>query len=225
MKIHTTILLTILCMPLCAQEILNGSWELNNLEESCNTLGVNSYNDNVLFSSVWTNNFNTSNQVCAIQNETCLWGGVAYGNPVPDGEWFFHLFSVDTLDVLSQTKVTLNLSLPLSISSWYKLTFHDKGIIYPPLFPSEIAKYEIGVSLYPDAFGDYIYSPPLTVSVWTERDTIFQAPNNGQYISIQSILEEGQNTTFLDHFVLEPVADSLQGCTDALAQLPAQCIV
>lgn len=54
---------------------------------------------------------------------------------------------------------------------------------------------------------------------------IFKAPHNGQHITVEVLIDSTIFTpgitewygAFLDHFVLEPIADSLQGCTDALA--------
>ena len=214
MKTLLSITAIFLGVQLHAQEILNGSWELNDLTEDCNTLDDDEYNELIHYSTTWGPFADDR----AVQNTDCLWGTFPLGPPV-DGDWYFHFDATDTFNVVKQTKASLELSDTLTTYKWYNLSFYDRAMMGPP--PPNIyrdpAKYSIGISLVPDAFGDSIYTSPYPGAAWVQRKIVFQAPNNGQHITIRGVVEQGINQAFLDHFVLTAVADSLQGCTEPSA--------
>lgn len=128
MKIHTTILLTILCMPLCAQEILNGSWELHSVVGDCDALNVNEYNVLVEYSTAWGVNLDQIN----LHTGDCVTADTILAYPI-DGNWFCAIVARDTsIGGIRQSKLSLELSDSLILNKWYKLSFYDKAPMPPP---------------------------------------------------------------------------------------------
>ena len=215
MKTLLSITAIFLGVQLHAQEILNGSWELHDLTEDCNYLHVTDYNNAINFSHAWGNEMiNRTN----LYTGDCLEADTALAQPV-DGEWTIAVFGIDTVSQIKQSEISLELSDTLSTYKWYELSFYDKAPMGPPppLLYYNPVKYSIGISLVPDAFGDSIYTSPYPGAAWVQRKIIFQAPNNGKHLTIRGEVEQGLNGSFLDHFVLTVVADSLQGCTEPSA--------
>lgn len=145
------------------QTFLNGDMEIN-------TANPCDYNlSNAAFTAKLANATGYgAAQELDIMGTTCPFG-------VPqNGNWFVGLAGWSDA-------FTMQLSQPLVSGSCYIITFWDKGTSsYPPVPPAVI-----GLSTTANTAGTNIFVGPVpTINVWNQRSFTFNAPNNGQYISV-----------------------------------------
>lgn len=169
MKIKaTTVLLFLIYNISFSQGFLNGSFENNTAVTDKINLSNSAY------STFMTNSFAFG---------TCVWAGgpgdmdiissPLFCGPPKDGNWFVALTGGGS-DAISMT-----LPAPLEQGKSYTISFYDRFCQGTP-FP-----FQIGLSTLNDAFGAVIYDAPLPIAgVWTKRTFIFNAPNNGQFITV-----------------------------------------
>jgi hypothetical protein len=195
-----------------AQSVLNGSFEYHNAPACQEIVGYSDFN---YYSSGPTaydyiGHYKYVNASCT----TLAGEDVVYSLPV-HGNWLLHIYNWDTLGSLALTKLTMQLSSPLSLGDWYKLTFYSKALLGPPppWVYAEGSRVQLGIATSATDFGDFIYEAPRADSNWTQQSVVFQAPNNGQYLSIETIEESGKYGIQLDHFVLST------DTTSAIAEL------
>ncbi len=146
-----------------SQTFLNGNFEVN-------TANPCDYNlPNGTFTTKMSNSvgYGGANEL-DIMGTTC-----PYGVP-QNGNWFVGLAGYTDA-------FTMRLSAPLTQGQCYKITFWDKGnSSYPPAPPCVL-----GLSTTNNAQGTIIYNGPVpTLDIWNQRTVTFNAPNNGQYISV-----------------------------------------
>ena len=177
-----------------AQQILNGSFEDNDLIECNYGLSNNGYNLMVANSTAF------STWVVAMFDVNCPWDG-----GVQDGSWMVGLGGQDTLgNGPERTAISLELSDTLWEGEWYKLSFYLKKPLPSPnglnVFNNQV---EIGLSEVPDEFGAHIFTSEFPDSIWTLQEVVFQAPPNIKHITCRAlIMKGGEKDVFADHFVL-----------------------
>jgi hypothetical protein len=135
------------------------------------------------------------------------------GGGVQDGDRFAYLFGKPFISPQGngwmQSKLSLELNIPLSNKKNYKLSFWIKDP--PPAPPVDTPAcsdplnnlVHIGTSNYDNQFGTHIYSSPLGDSIWKQYSIVFNTQNEEEYITVQ--VDTGnisQHGVFIDNFVL-----------------------
>jgi hypothetical protein len=194
-----------------AQSVLNGSFEYHNAI-ACDEMLYDEYNAASSASTAYGlgGHYTFVNASC-----TTLFGGEDIGYSLPiHGSWTLSIYNWDTLSIVD-SYLTMQLSAPLNPGNWYRLTFYSKAPLGPPppWIYAEGSRIKLGISNTATTFGDFIYEAPRADSNWTQQSVVFQAPNNGQYLSIETIEESGRYGIQLDHFVLST------DTTSAIAEL------
>ncbi len=147
------------------QTILNGDFENN-------TAGTDQINNtNVAFNAFMPNAFAFGSQGNMDIIKSATYCGLA-----EHGSWYV-AFTRGGTDAIALTT-----SVPLVQGNSYTISFWDRGCTGWTAFP-----FQFGLSTVNNAQGTVIYTAPVapTDGVWTQRTFTFNAPNNGQYITIQ----------------------------------------
>jgi hypothetical protein len=142
------------------------------------------------------------------------------GGGVQDGDRFAYLFGKPFISPQGngwmQSKLSLELNIPLSNKKNYKLSFWIKDP--PPAPPVDTPAcsdplnnlVHIGTSNYDNQFGTHIYSSPLGDSIWKQYSIVFNTQNEEEYITVQ--VDTGnisQHGVFIDNFVLVETEEPL----------------
>lgn len=164
-----------------AQSPLNGSFEAY--------AGGCQYNiANATYSAAMPNStgFGVASQLDII-NSGCGFGAAQ------SGSWFIAM-AVDISNTQNDA-FSLTLSSALVMGNSYSLTFYDRG--WAPYATNTL---EIGISTTPSTFGTLIYTTPLpTIGTWVLRTVNFVAPNNGQYLTLRTVVG-AYGWTHVDNF-------------------------
>ena len=158
-----------------------------------------------------------------------FWGGVQ------DGDRFAYLFGKPFTSPQGngwmQSKLSLELNIPLSNKKNYKLSFWIKDP--PPAPPVDTPAcsdplnnlVHIGTSNYDNQFGTHIYSSPLGDSIWKQYSIVFNTQNEEEYITVQ--VDTGnisQHSVFIDNFVLVETEEPLTTPINEIAQQEKQLL-
>jgi gliding motility-associated-like protein len=167
----------------CAQNFLNGSFEINTAVTDQINLGNPAFNG--FMSNV--NSWGTTPNLDIIRSAT--WGG----GGAQHCTWYIALTGSGT-DAFNMT-----LSAPLVAGNTYTISYYDRKDGAWPGFPIQI-----GVSTNNNSIGTIVYTAPAgaTTNVWTQRTFTFVAPNNGQFISVIQNAGTTQTWVHVDNFVM-----------------------
>jgi len=183
MKKLFTLLLLLSTVDLCSQNFLNGDFEINTANVDLINLSNTAFNSSI--SNCY--GFGTSGNLDIITSDV-------YDGGAQNGHWFVGITGGET------DRLSMELVGPLVAGNSYNLSFYDKA--YSPFFPDSV---KIGLSTVNNDLGTLIYTTNdlAVVGVWTERTFTFDAPNNGQFITIHQS-GDGNNWVELDNFTLSP---------------------
>jgi hypothetical protein len=175
-----------LCLGVSAQSPLNPSFEAV-------VGGACQYNiPNATFNANMANctAFGVASQLDII-NSGCGFGTAQSGS-------YFVALAIDITNTQNDA-FTMTLSAPLVMGNSYTLTYYDKA---DPGYATNLM--QVGISTAAGTFGSLIYTSPLpTMGVWTLRTVNFVAPNNGQYLSMRTVVGSyGWN--HVDNFQITP---------------------
>jgi len=169
-----------------AQAFLNGDFETN-LEGTCNfNMGNLGFSGSMAFTTAFGLGAEMDIQT----------GGCGYGTPF-SGNWFISLANSG----LNPDAISMQLNQPLVAGNSYTFYYHDQANTQ---FTNS-APLLIGLSTVQNSFGTQIFTAQPVVNAWTQRTVTFVAPNNGQFITIQS--SPGiTNWNFVDNFYFDECA-------------------
>ncbi|MCB0555050.1 MAG: gliding motility-associated C-terminal domain-containing protein [Phaeodactylibacter sp.] len=176
------ILLFVPLSLLFSQQILNGSFEMNDLD-----CGINLMN-----SQFNTHVFNVS--AFGGQSEVDLLSDSCDYDDAIDGDYFVALYNNTFSDAIS-----FELTLPLQANRLYKLRFARKtgsGIV------NQNSKVEIGLSNSSGLFGESIFISPLVSTNWQYDEVQFSPSETYEFISVRIVSTE-ETWVFLDDFSLD----------------------
>jgi len=195
------------CITCEAQQFLNGSFEINNADSCWINLNKQAFDSLMPYSIT----FGDHQSADILNDAYCQFGTVTTAY---DGNWFIGL---DTgHEPFLPNNIALQLDMPLIQGEPYGLSYYDSA----PLVSKQ--SLEVGVSASDSTFGTLIYTSPLPDSTaWKNRKVIFQAPNNGEYITLR--LREGETYRWivLDDFTLSYLG--MLGVADHLGTEMASC--
>ena len=181
-------LLPALLPPLFSQQILNGSFELNDLDCGIN-LGNDDFNSHVMHVSA----FGGQSEIDLL-SEAC-----EFATP-PDGDFFIALYNNTFSDAIS-----FELTSPLNANKLYKLRFTSRlgaGIL------NQSSKVEIGLSNSDDAFETSIFFSPVLDTSWQYYEVQFSPTIAYQFICAR-VVSSTETWVFLDDFSLDCPAVNL----------------
>jgi len=150
-----------------AQQLLNGDFENSTASADLINLDNSSFNsymsDCYAFGYYGNIDIITSTTYCSIGCES--------------GDWYIALTGSGT-DAMS-----MKINQPLTEGYSYSISFNDRWCNFGGYINH---KFVFGLSEAQDDFGEEIYTASLpTENEWTEKEFIFTAPNNGQYLTIK----------------------------------------
>jgi hypothetical protein len=201
-----------------AQSVLNGSFEYHNAT-ACDEMDNMDFN----FYSTGIKAYGFIGRFTYV-NDSCvnIFGEDTHYSIPFHNNWSLSIYNWDTIPmgVSALSQLTIQLSAPLIQGDWYKLTFYSKAPLGPPppAIYCEGSRIQLGIATSATDFGDFIYEAPRADSNWTQQSVVFQAPNNGQYLSIETIEESGKYGIQLDHFVLS--TDTTSAITELNGRTP-----
>ena len=197
--------------------ILNGSFELNNAPDCYQSMNSASWNSTVSYS-------NSYNSAIVLLKDSCItcsdFPNYFLGGVAQDGHWFAtvrsKLFNLPTGSGWTQSKLSLQLNLPLDSVKNYKLSFYIKD---PDDYPTETAGcynvpnnfIKVGVSNNNNNFGTHLITTPLGGVDWTKYSIVFNTEMSEEYVTIEVGIGDTTNyVVYIDNFVLvettEPVS-------------------
>jgi len=205
-----------------AQNIINGSFELNSAIPCWMGLDSIAYNNTVLYSK----NFGDNSSIalfklpCTVCSPPVLWGGQA-----KDGDYALVLAGMHetivipppldtTVHNIRQGKISLALDIPLLDEKRYKLSFWIKG---PPsntpqavCIENKTNLIEVGISNYEDSLGRHLITTNYGDTIWQEYTYVFETQNAEQHITavvgLNGLID---NWVFIDDFVLVETTEPL----------------
>lgn len=158
-----------------SQAFLNGDFESTTSPAFCSWGYINI--SNAFFTANMSNSFGFGpGESLDIMHTTCAWG------PAQNGSYFVG-FDFNSTNPIHNA-FSMQLSTPLTTGATYTISFADKGdpCCVPP------GPVEITLSTVNNAIGTTIFTGPApTVGVWNVRNFTFNAPNNGQFITIRAL--------------------------------------
>jgi len=165
------------------QKLLNGSFENN----TANADQINLSNSALNAMLPYVTAFGSYGDVDIIKS------GIYGGGGAQDKTWYIALTGGGT-DIVS-----LKLSSPLIKGKKYGLSFYDRKDPNHQVFPIKI-----GLSNNQTAFGTVVFTSDQTPinSLWSKRSFTFEAPNNGEYITVQMSAGTISDWVNIDNFVL-----------------------
>lgn len=172
------------------QTFLNGSFENNS--SWANAINLSNMGFNNMMPNCFS--FGTAGQIDILTTNVQMSGLAQHGS------WFVALHG-GPIDQLS-----FQLSSPLVAGECYTITFYDKGSVLHQNIYYSLATVELGLSASGLVLGTPIYTTPTvsTPGSWTARTFTFNAPNNGQYITIHAPGNTINKYVYLDNFTIEP---------------------
>jgi hypothetical protein len=196
---NTTSAIAVLLIGLLISEargeyILNGSFENHTGSGFLINISNDFYN-RIMSDSIA---FGAANEIDLYPNSNPAFQVAAY-----DGNWQVGLHSdiFGSVDALS-----LLLSSPLTSGGNYTLRLHSILFGIPGSAPAFPGNFEVGLSTDPFDFGTTIFTGAATSnSMWTDFETDFVAPNDGEYITLRMVSTQEYYATF-DAFSLVDAA-------------------
>lgn len=183
MKTTFALIISLCSFTLAAQEFVNGDFEINTAIAGQDYINLSADDFNGLMSN--TTSFGTAPNVDIMTLDT-------YGPP-QSGSWFVAITGGDT-DMIS-----LELTEALVMGNTYTINFYNKA--NASFLPHSIV---LGLAGTADDVGEIIYTEAGSAAAdWELRSFTFQAPSDGQFISVRSLGELG-NWTILDNFSFSP---------------------
>lgn len=202
--------------------VLNGSFELNNAIPCWNGLDSIAYNNTVLYSYNFGDNYSIAlfKLPCTVCSPPILWGGQA-----KDGDYALIIGGMHetivvpppldtTVHNIRKGKISLKLDVPLSNIKRYKLSFWIKG---PPsntpqalCIENKTNLIDVGISNYEDSLGRHLITTNHGDTAWKEYTYVFETQNAEQYITVTA----GVNGmidywVFIDDFILVETTEPL----------------
>jgi hypothetical protein len=158
-----------------SQTFLNGDFETTTCPAFCDWGYINI--SNPFFSANMSNSFGFGpGGSIDIMHTTCTWGPAQNGN-------YFVGFDFNSTSP-SHNAFSMQLSTPLTTGASYTISFADKG--HPCCVPP--GPVELTLSTVNNAIGTTIFvGPNPTVAAWNVRTFTFNAPNNGQFITVRAL--------------------------------------
>ena len=220
MKYYTiSILFAVLLIKIdCScQTIINGDFELNNSDNCKWNLSDLAFND--LMSNSWS--IGNSSSGIDIQNDTC---GYAYS---PSNSWFVSISKYNYLNgSLDFEILSLEIDVNLISGNSYEVSYYDFASNYSGYTAIPL---EIGLSEDSLSFGDLIFTTLPDVELWTLKQFVFVAPNNGKYLTIRNDSTGSINGwNFVDNFQISDITtinESKNSQKFALYPNPTQSLV
>ena len=198
--------------------ILNGSFELNNATQCLNDLDSIDYDNSISFSKHFGDEFTTSiiSAPCLVCSPPVLWGGMA-----TEGDWALILIGqdethilpppLDTIHIIKQGKISLELDAPLLSAKRYKLSFWIKDPPPEPICITAKNNYvNVGISNYEDSLGTHLITTNYGDTEWEEYTYVFETQNAEEYITV-TVGVNGviDYSIFIDNFVLVETEEPL----------------
>lgn len=180
-----------------SQAFLNGDFESTTCPASCSWACINI--PNATFTSSLSNSvgFGSQNEL-DIMHTSCSWG------PAQSGNYFVCL--AGSTGGTSYDAFSTQLTVPLVTGNTYTISYADKAYSGYDATPIEI-----GLSTVNNAIGTPIFTSPVpSYGIWNIRTFSFNAPNNGQFITVRAV---GYRWSHVDNFqfvVPLPAMDKLQ---------------
>lgn len=151
-----------------SQVILNGDFEVNNAASDVDRLNLSNDEFNQLMPFCTSFGIDSEAEIDLITSPNFQGGAFS-------GSWYVGIAA-------EKDQFSMQLSEPFEVGASYTLSFYDatrQGICG--------GRVQVGVSDSPDAFGSVIYTgPEPQTGVWTPRIVTFNAPINGQYLTVRS---------------------------------------
>ena len=210
--------------------VLNGSFELNSVIPGTDNLTITNYNNNILYSNHFGDEYTTS--LWKLPMLTCS-PPVLWGESAQDGDWVLSIYGrhetivvpppLDTtVHYIKQGRISLALSTPLLATKRYKLSFWIKD---PPPEPSNCGLYQknnyvnVGISNYEDSLGRHLITTNYGDTIWKEYTYVFETQNAEEHITVTV----GVNDTidygvFIDNFVLTETEEPLSTSINEISQ-------
>jgi hypothetical protein len=174
-----------------ANMVINGDFENNTAAATLYNLS-NAEFDNVVPNATA---FGSASEIDLITTDS------PYGLPPVSGLWkvAIHRSSSGNNDAFS---LTLNTGVVAGQS--YLLDFYAQRVT---VFDAGAGAVTVGVSGSPTAFGTLVFSGVASDSSWTHFTQSFQAPVNGQYLTVQIDPAAAPTWVHVDDFTLSPVPE------------------
>jgi hypothetical protein len=208
--------------------VLNGSFELNNYTNCYNDINDDfEYNTKIHYSTNFGDDYTTSlfKLPCWACSPPVLWGGMA-----KEGDWALILIGqdethilpppLDTIHIIKQGKISLELDAPLLSTKRYKLSFWIKD---PPPEPNCMYTknnyINVGISNYEDSLGKHLITSIYGDTAWKEYTYVFETQNAEEYLTVtvglNGIIDYA---VFIDHFVLTETQEPLTTGINEISQ-------
>ncbi len=183
---------------LYSQNFLNGDFEINTASVDLINLPNTGFNNAI--SNCY--GFGTGGNLDIITSDV-------YDGGSQSGHWFVGVTGGET------DRLSMELSGPLVAGNSYNLSFYDKA--YNQFPPDSI---KVGLSTVNNDLGTLIYTSNdlAVVGVWTARTFTFEAPNNGQFITIYQLGNIG-NWVEIDNFTISPTTNTIAASNQGTVQL------
>jgi len=178
--IHLISLLISLGLSARGNMILNGSFETNAAGSTRYNMANSTFNSIVGSATA----FGTAEEIDLI-------AGNPYGSVPQNGNW---KLALHTRSAAEYDAFSFSLSQPVLSGQTYVLDFYAQAVLN---FTPTIGAVEVGLSNSPTSFGTTIFSgtPLSSANGWTHFSTIFLAPSNAQFLTVQT----GSNFPTWDH--------------------------
>jgi hypothetical protein len=198
--------------------ILNGSFELNTAAQCWEELPIPDYNTTILYSHHFGDEYTTSfwELPCLVCVPQYLWGGQA-----KDGDWALILIGqhethilpppLDTVHIIKQGKISLELNAPLLNTKRYKLSFWIKDPPPEPICINAKNNYvNVGISNYEDSLGRHLITTNYGDTIWQQYTYVFETQMEEEYITVtvgvNGMIDYG---VFIDNFVVTETEEPL----------------
>ena len=233
MKKFSIVIVMLVCALIVKAQtnlVKNGSFELTN-PIIVDSLGVDTagcyydmitkigYENMVLYSYFFGDeNSTTLGEIpCLVCSQTVLFGGsakdgthilVLYGEDMPV---YFPSWT-DTIHLVKQGKISLELDDPLSEEKRYKLSFWIKD---PPSEVNTCLKQKnnyvnVGISNYNNQLGRHLITTGYGDTIWQEYTYVFETQMAEEYITVTvGVNDTIDYSVFIDHFVLTETTEDL----------------
>ncbi len=214
--------------------VLNGSFELNSASQCVSDLDSKvDYDNTVSFSKHFGDKYTTAlfKPPCWVCSPPVLWGGAA-----KEGDWTLaihgrHEIHVlpppdDTIHIIKQGKISLELDAPLLDNKHYKLSFWIKDPPPEPICIQGKNNYiNVGISNYEDSLGRHLITTNYGDTAWQEYTYVFETQNAEQYLTVtvglNGIIDY---SVFIDNFVLTETEEPLSVGINEIPQQQKQLL-
>ena len=199
--------------------VLNGSFELNSATQCADELDTKVEYDNTVSSSTHFGDKYTTyllNGSCLSCSPPVSWGGGS-----EDGNWILAIHGqdethilpppLDTIHIIKQGKISLELDAPLLSTKRYKLSFWIKDPPPEPICITAKNNYvNVGISNYEDSLGRHLITTNYGDTLWQEYTFVFETQMAEEHITVtvgvNGIIDY---SVFIDDFVLVETTEPL----------------